>query len=115
MRIYSNDGKEFKTVDECNVYEAELSSKKQKEEAEKKARIRKLEEERKEKVAVRERFMKSVNDAVELVNQAVEKYEKETGEKLEYVTLNGKLTTQKATERYNRSTVQTPWSPWFWF
>ena len=113
MRIYSNDGKEFKTVDECNVYEAELSSKKQKEEAEKKARIRKLEEERKEKVAVRERFMKSVNDAVELVNQAVEKYEKETGEKLEYVTLNGKLTTQKATERYNnRSTVQTPW---FWF
>ena len=112
MRIYSNDGKEFKTVDECNVYEAELSSKKQKEEAEKKARIKKLEEERKVKKEAREKAMKRVEDCVELVNQAVEMYEKETGEKLEYVTLNGKLTTQKVTERYNRSTVQ---SPWFWF
>lgn len=112
MKIYSDDGKVFNSVDECKAYESDLAPKKHKEEVEKRARIKKLEEERKEKVAVRERFMKSVNDAVELVNQAVEKYEKETGEKLEYVTLNGKLTTQKATERYNRSTVQTPW---FWF
>lgn len=112
MKIYSDDGKVFNSIDECKAYEKELALKKQKEEAEKKARIKKLEEERKEKVAVRERFMKSVNDAVELVNQAVEKYEKETGEKLDYVTLNGKLTTQKATERHSKDTVQTPW---FWF
>ena len=95
MKIYSDDGKVFNSIDECSVYEAELSSKKQNEEAEKKARIKKLEEEREEKVAVRERFMKSVNDEVDLVNQAVEKYENETGEKIEYVTVNGKLTTQK--------------------
>ena len=112
MKIYSDDGKVFNSIDECKAYETELALKKQKEEAEKKARIKKLEEERKVKAEAKEKAMKSVNDAVELVNQAVEKYEKETGEKLEYVTLNGKLTTQKATERYSKDTVQTPW---FWF
>lgn len=112
MRIYSDDGKEFKNVAECNAYEAEQVLKKQKEEAERKARIKKLEEERKVKAEAKEKAMKRVEDCVDLVNQAVEKYENETGEKLEYVTLNGKLTTQKVTERYNRSTVQTPW---FWF
>ena len=112
MKIYSDDGKVFNSIDECKAYETELALKKQKEEAEKKARIKKLEEERKVKAEAKEKAMKRVEDCVDLVNQAVEKYENETGEKLEYVTVNGKLTTQKVTERYNRSTVQTPW---FWF
>lgn len=112
MKIYSDDGKVFNSIDECKAYEAELKLKKQKEEAERQARIMKLEEERKAKKEAREKAMKRIEDCVDLVNQAVEKYEKETGESLTYVTVNGKLEVQKTTDGYNRSMVQTPW---FWF
>ena len=95
MKIYSDDGKVFNSIDECKAYETELKLKKQKEEAEKEARIKKLEEEREVKAEAKEKAMKRVEDCVDLVNQAVEKYENETGEKIEYVTVNGKLTTQK--------------------
>ena len=55
MKIYSDDGKVFDSVDECKAYETELALKKQKEEAEKKARIKKLEEERKVKAEAKEK------------------------------------------------------------
>ena len=42
-----------------------------------------------------EKSLKEVNDSVDLVNKAVEKYEKESGVKLNFVTVNGKLTAKK--------------------
>ena len=112
MKIHSDDGKVFDSVDECKVYEANLIKlKKQNEEAEKKARIKKLEEERKVKAEAREKAMKWVTDSVDLVNQAVERYEKETGESLTYVTVNGKLTTQKTKDGYHTNRLYIP--NWF--
>ncbi len=80
MKIYSDDGKVFNSVDECNAYETDLALKKQKEEAERKAK-----EERKEY-----RY-NQVLDKIDSLNKVVESYELETGEKLEYVNVNGKL------------------------
>lgn len=94
MKIYSDDGKVFNSVDECNDYEADQKLKKQREQEEKAKVVAKAEAERKAKEETREKAMKWVTDSVDLVNQAVERYEKETSEKLEYVTVNGKLTTQ---------------------
>ena len=111
MKIYSDDGKVFNSIDECKAYETELKLKKQKEEAERNARIKKLEEERKVKKEAREKAMKRVEDCVDLVNQAVEKYEKETGESLTYVTVNGKLEVQKTTDGYY---TNKHYIPWFW-
>lgn len=111
----ASDGREFFGYDYealmngVDDYEAELALKKQKEEVEKQARIRKLEEERKVKKEAREKAMKRVEDCVDLVNQSVEKYEKETGESLTYVTVNGKLTTQKTTDGYHTNRLYIPW------
>lgn len=38
MKIIADDGREFKNVQECNAYEADLALKKQKEEADRKAK-----------------------------------------------------------------------------
>lgn len=81
MRIYSDDGKEFKNVAECNAYEAEQALKKQKEETERKAK-----EEAKEKA------LKEVNDAIALLNQAKQKYEEKHTGKLYFMMQNGELT-----------------------
>lgn len=93
IKVYASDGKEFKgddykaLVKEVEKYEAELKQK----ELEKQERLRKLEEERKAREHAKEKAMKEVMDAVDLVNHAVEKYEKVTGEKLSCVNVNGKL------------------------
>lgn len=96
MKIYSDDGKEFKDVAECNAYETNLKLKRQQEQEERAKAIAKAETERKAKEEAREKAMKRVNECVDLVNEVVKRYEEETGEKLEYVTVNGKLTTRLA-------------------
>jgi hypothetical protein len=87
IRVEAYDGKEFKGLDidklikECNAYEADLRLKKEKEETE-----------RKTKAEAKEKAIKWVTDSIDLVNQAVERYENETGKQLIIYTLNGKLT-----------------------
>jgi len=81
MRIYSDDGKEFKNVADCDKYEAEQALKKLREKAERKAK-----EEEKEKA------LKEVNDAIALVNQAKQKYEEKHTGKLYFIVQNGELT-----------------------
>lgn len=99
ITVRASDGKEFhgtnydELVKEVNKYEAELKQK----ELEKQERIKKLEEERKVKEEVKEKTMKRVEDCVDLTNQAVKKYEDETGDKIYFVTENGKLRAKRYT------------------
>lgn len=113
ITVRASDGKEFhgtnynELVKEVNKYEAELKQK----ELERQERLRKLEEERKAKEIVREKAMKRVEDCIDLVNQAVKKYEDETGKKLEFVTVNDKLTTR---EKVYNSTDYLLNIPFWW-
>lgn len=101
ITIKASDGKLFNgtvyedLVNEVNAYEAELKQK----EFEKQERLRKLEEERKTKQEAKEKDMKWITDCVDLVNQAIEKYKEDIGEKpdIEFVNVNGKLTIRKPT------------------
>lgn len=80
MKIYSDDGKMFNSVDECNAYEADLALKKAKAEAERK----KLEEEKKKLEQIRNTKLKDINDILQKASVMVSEYEKETGRKLTY-------------------------------
>ena len=80
---------------EANAYEVELRQ----HEIEEKERQKKEQEEKAKAVAeciakkeTKEYRWNQVLDKLESLNKVVESYEKETGEKLEYVTVNGKLT-----------------------
>lgn len=91
---------------EANAYEANLKLKeeeedyKQKCEQEERAkRVAKAEAERKEKEERKLYRYNQVLDKIDSLNKVIESYEKETGDKLEIVTLNGKLIAQKA-DRY---------------
>jgi len=109
--IYARDGKEFKgtnyeeLVKERDAYEAELDRK----ELERQERLRKLEEERKAKKEATAKAFKNVVDAVELVNHAVEKYEKETGNKLGFITVNGRLKVEEDCVHISYSPFDVEW------
>lgn len=100
ITIKASDGTEFygtnyeELVNELNKYETELKQKK----LEKQERLNKLENERKAKEAVKEYRYNQVLDKLESLNKVVEAYEKETGSKLKFVTVNGKLTTRKVND-----------------
>jgi hypothetical protein len=86
IKIYANDGKEFKgndytsLVNELNAYEADQKLKKQKEEAE-----RKVAEEKKMKLTqYRNTKLKEINDILQKSKVLVDDYEKTTGNKLIY-------------------------------
>lgn len=89
MRIYSDDGKEFKNVAECNAYEAEQALKKQKEEAERKA-----------KAKVKDDLLKEIGDILAKLNEKVSDYSKETNEYLYLVNENGKYKAKRKRETY---------------
>lgn len=89
MRIYSDDGKEFKNVAECNAYEAEQALKKQMEEAERKA-----------KAKVKDDLLKEIGDILAKLNEKVSDYSKATNESLYFVNENGKLKARKRRETY---------------
>jgi len=80
MKIYSDDGRVFPSVAECNAYESELKLKKLKEETERKTR----EEEQKNLAQYREVKLKEINDDLSVVVDKIRKYEKETGYKIIY-------------------------------
>lgn len=95
IKIYANDGKEFKgtnyeeLVKQRNDYEAELERKR----LEREERLRKLQEEKQKKEEAKTKAMKWITDCVDLVNQAIEKYKQETGEmpNVKFINENGKL------------------------
>ena len=80
MKIYSDDGKVFSSTDECNAYEAELASKKQKEEADRKVK----EEKQKELAQYRITKLKEINEDLSKVTSKISEYEKKTGYKIIY-------------------------------
>ena len=80
MKIYSDDGRVFGSVDECNAYEVNLKLKKLEEETERKTR----EEKQKKLTQYREVKLKEINDDLSVVVDKIRKYEKETGYKIIY-------------------------------
>jgi phosphoribulokinase len=74
-------------VKEVNAYEANLKLKKQKEQEERAKAVAA----QKAKEEAKEYRYNQVLDKLESLNKVVESYEKETGEKLEYLTVNDKL------------------------
>lgn len=80
MKIYSDDGKVFNSVDECNAYESDLALKKQKEEAE-----------RKKKIEKRNSQIKDIESAVDYVNEVVEEFTKSNDENVYLSFNNNKL------------------------
>jgi peptide subunit release factor RF-3 len=99
ITITASDGRYFygtltnyaTLVGEVNAYESNLKLKKQKEQEERAKAVA----EQKKKDGAKEKVIKSVTEAVDLVNQAVEKYENETGDKIYFVTVNGKLVAKR--------------------
>lgn len=80
MRIFSDDGIEFGTIDECNVHEARMAWKKMKQAAEIKQR--------------EETIVKCYTKLLELVdetNKGMEEYEQAGGAALIYVLKDDKL------------------------
>lgn len=90
--IKASDGKVFygmtdsyvSLLNDVKAYEANLKLKKEKEEADRKA-----------KEEVKEYRYNQVLDKLESLNKVVESYEKETGDKLTFVIQNNKLTAMK--------------------
>lgn len=80
MKIYSDDGKVFNSVDECNAYESDLALKKQKEEAE-----------RKKKTEKKNSQIKDIESAVDYVNEVVEEFTKSNDENIYFTLNNNKL------------------------
>lgn len=88
ITIKASDGKLFcgtnylALVAEVNAHESDLKLKKEKEDAEKKARGE-----------AKEYRYNQVLDKIDSLNKVIESYEKETGEKLVFGFVNGKLKT----------------------
>lgn len=80
MRIYSDDGKLFNTVEECNIYEVDLILQKAKKEAEKKEK----EEKEKKLAQYKSEKLKEINELLQKSKDKIDEYEKETGNKLIY-------------------------------
>ena len=80
MKIYSDDGKMFNSIDECNAYESDLALKRQKEEAE-----------RKKKTEKRNSQIKDIESAVNYVNEVVEEFTKSNDENIYFSLNNNKL------------------------
>lgn len=79
---------------EANEYELEMKRKEAEEKERQKKELeerKKVDAERKAKEEKRKSMLDAIQSSIDLVNQEVAKLEKETGEKLEYVTVNGKL------------------------
>lgn len=91
-KLFRVNGKFFTDENLAADYE-KLIKKEQEESAKAKE---KAEAERKAKEEAKEYRYNQVLDKLDHLNKVVESYEKETGEKLEFVTVNGKLTVQKA-------------------
>jgi hypothetical protein len=110
ISLTHDDGTVFKgenmedVINEYNTYVANKKLKKQKEQEERAKAVAA----QKAKDEAREKAMKWVTDSVDLVNQAVEKYEKETGENLTFVNVNGKLEVQKTRDGYRIGTSFLP-------
>lgn len=80
MKIYSDDGKVFSSVEECKAYETELVMKKQQEEAEQKAK----EEQEKKLKQYRSTRLKEINEDISRIAKKIKDYENETGYKIVY-------------------------------
>lgn len=80
MKIYADDGREFKNIDECNAYEADLRLKKEKAEVERIEKERKLQEASKYK----QEKIDAINLDFKNIRKKVNECEDETGTKLEY-------------------------------
>lgn len=83
------EAKEYET--EMIRKEADDKERQKKELEERKKKVEKAEAERKAKEEAKEYRYNQVLDKLESLNKVVEAYEKETNEKLEYITVNGKL------------------------
>jgi hypothetical protein len=80
MKIYSDDGKLFNTVEECNIYETDLILQKAKKEAEKKEK----EEKQKQLELYNKVKIKEINELLQQVLDTINEYEKRTCNKLIY-------------------------------
>ena len=80
MKIYSDDGKVFNSIDECNAYESDLALRKQKEEAERKAK----EDKQKKLSQYRNTKLKEINEDLSNVVGKIREYENKTGYKIIY-------------------------------
>lgn len=93
MKIYADDGKEFKTVDECNAYEADIALKKAKEETERKAKEQML-----------KTLLEEINSDFKSINDKLKKYQELGGDSLGfYYHHNGDITVDKLVKHYNHS------------
>jgi uncharacterized protein YpmS len=79
MKIYSNDGVEFKTTDECKAYEAKLVLQKAKEESEKKAKQEKGEE-----------LYAQIKDTLNTLDDLIKSYKEQTGRSIRIYQLKSK-------------------------
>lgn len=104
MKIYSDDGKMFNSVEECEAYETELAVKKQKEEAERKAK----EEKDKQLELFRNTKLKEINEVLQKASEMVDDYKKATGRKLTYTYdyIKGKFTVNDGT----RNSIDFAWN-----
>jgi DNA polymerase II small subunit/DNA polymerase delta subunit B len=104
MKIYSDDGKEFKNVQECNAYEADLKARREKEEAERKERQKKVEEERKRAKEIETSLLDEINGDYKKLSTKIKEFENKTGRKViythDYVSGEGLLTSTKNTFDY---------------
>lgn len=112
IKIEAYDGKEFKGLDvdklinECNAYEADLRLKKQKEEAERKARI-----EKEEKIkAYRESKLVEINNDLMKLTEKIKEYEKETGYK---IIFGVDYTNGKTVVKDMKNTLDNAWDNFF--
>jgi hypothetical protein len=80
MKIYSDDGKLFNTVEECNIYETDLILQKAKKEAEKKEK----EEKEKKLAQYKSEKLKAINKLLQNAVDEIVDYENATGNKLIY-------------------------------
>jgi hypothetical protein len=80
MKIYADDGKEFKSVDECNAYEADLKLQKEKERVERKAKLEKA-----------DTLQKEIDDLAKKLTEKVNEYETLTSKAMCFYTMNGEL------------------------
>lgn len=95
VRITASNGKVFHgttdgyaaLVSEFNAYEADLQLKKRKEQEEHAKAIA----EQKQKEEVKKLSLGFIQNKVDLLNREVEKFEKETGNRIGFVLNNGKL------------------------
>ena len=87
MKIYSDDGELFNSIDECNSYEKDLALKKKKEQEEKEKAIAKAEAERKIMEDTKKNRYNRVMECVELVRKAARLYNEVTDSKFTHISI----------------------------